>query len=371
MEKKDVFKRLAELAASERRVAVATVVRAYGSTPREVGAKMIVLENGDLFGTVGGGCGEAEVWQEARRVLRDGRPASVHVDLTEDPDKGGDAVCGGKMDVFVDLWERADLERVPALIDLMDRGVGVSLATVLSEVAPCAPGTRVVIAENAIVQGSLGDAALDEALRQAAQEGRRSQIAALPLHGDAPARVPAPRHPAPDAVQIFLEVLERPPVLVVAGAGHCALPLSRMGKMLGFHVVILDDRPECATRERFPDADEILLGDLEAEVERIPMDPRTHVVLVTRGHRLDEAILRRVVREPLGYVGMIGSQRRVRAVFRDMERDGFEREVLAKVRSPIGLDIGAETPEEIAVCILAEIIMARKGGTGRPLSATA
>jgi len=157
-------------------------------------------------------------------------------------------------------------------------------------------------------------------------------------------------------------------VLVVAGAGHCALPLTRMAKMVGFRIVVLDDRPECATRERFPDADRILLGDLEAEVERIPMTAGTYLVLVTRGHRLDETILRRVIREPLAYIGMIGSRRRIRAVFRDMERDGFERALLDRVHSPIGLDIGADTPEEIAVCILAEIIMTRKGGTGRPLS---
>ncbi|MBM3465435.1 MAG: XdhC family protein [Armatimonadetes bacterium] len=371
MEKRDVFTRLSSLAQTERQVVVATIVRAYGSTPREVGAKMVVLENGEFFGTIGGGCGEAEVWQQARRVFRSATPRTVHVDLTEDPDKGGDAICGGRMDVFIDLWGEGDLARVPGIVRLLDEGRGVSLATVMEAPAgaAAAPGTHVVLSESEPI-GSLGDALLDAQLHrqaEALQRERKSVVAAFPLDGGAPT-VPAPRHGAEGALEVFVEVIERPPVLVIAGAGHCALPLAKMGKLLGFYVIVLDDRPECATRERFPDADEILLGDLEREVEKIPMDRRTHVVLVTRGHKLDEAILRKVVRNPLGYVGMIGSKRRVRAVFRDMERDGFAPEHLARVSSPIGLDIGAETPEEIAVCILAEVIMARKGGTGLPMS---
>jgi xanthine dehydrogenase accessory factor len=371
MEAKDVFKRLVSLADRERQVAVATVVRAYGSTPREVGAKMVILENGDFFGTVGGGCGEAEVWQEARHVLRRGRPSTVHVDLTEDPESGGEKICGGRMDVFIDVWGADELRTVHGIVDLLDQGRGVSLATVLAapDESEVRPGRHLVIDEAGRTDGALGDAEVEERLRAAAPgliAGRRSCVAAFPA-GEGPPLIPAPRRSAPGAIEVFMEVLEHPPVLVIAGAGHCALPLSRMGRMLGFEVLILDDRPDCATAERFPDATRILLGDLEEEVGTIPIGPDTCVVLVTRGHRQDEQILRRIVREPLGYIGMIGSKRRIAAVFADMERDGFEREYLDRVYSPIGLDIGAQTPEEIAVSILAEIIGVRKGGSGRSL----
>lgn len=373
MEKKEIFKKLLELAASERKVAVATVVRAYGSTPREVGAKMVVLENGEFLGTIGGGCGEAEAWQEARRVLSQETPATVHIDLTEDPNAGGEKICGGKMDVFIDLWRQDDLWGVTPIVDLLEQGKGLSLATVIAAPASAAakPGTRLFVGDNGWSQGSLGDASVEQTLRQEMPSfiaTRRSCIASVDMNATHTLTVPAPRHVNECAVEIFVEVVEQPPLLVVVGAGHCALPLSHIGKTLGFEVVILDDRPECATRERFPDASRILLGDLEAQVEQVRLGPDTYVVLVTRGHKQDEQILRRIVTEPLGYIGMIGSQRRIRAVFADMERDGFQKTDLDKVFSPIGLDIGAETPEEIAISILAEIVRVRKGGTGASMS---
>lgn len=372
MEARDVFKKLQALSGSERQVAIATVVRAYGSTPREVGAKMVILENGDFFGTVGGGCGEAEVWHEAKRVLSQGVPSTVHVDLTDDPLAGGEKICGGKMDVFIDLWDHEALERVDGIVDLLEQGRGLTLATVLSAPAGshARPGAHLVVNDDGSGTGSLGEASIDQRLRREMPrllDARRSCVVAVPAEAAAALAAPAPRHAADDAVEIFVEVLERPPILVIAGAGHCALPLARMGSMLGFEIIVLDDRPECATSERFPDAARLLLGDLEEQVRLVPATPDTYVVLVTRGHRQDEQILRQIAREPLGYIGMIGSKRRIRAVFDDMARDGFEPEVLDRVHAPIGLDIGAQTPEEIAISILAEIVMVRKGGRGGPM----
>lgn len=384
MEKRDVFARVADLTRSGRVVAVATVVRTYGSTPREVGARMVVLADGTFTGTIGGGCGEAEVWQQARRVLRRGAPMTVPVDLTEDadspvrangraPDASGNAVCGGRMDVFVEPWRPRESEEAEAVVSLMDEGREGALVTVLAAppASACAPGTRLIVAGDGATRGTLGDPTLEsrllECVRSACSQ-RRSVVVALPLESSRAPLVPAPRTAPEDALVLFVDVLERPPVLVIAGAGHCALPLSRMARMLGFRIIILDDRPECATQERFPDADRILVGELEEQAAQLPLDRNTHVVLVTRGHRLDEAILRRIVRAPLGYIGMIGSRRRVRVVLDGMTRDGFEPELLERLHSPIGLDIGAQTPEEIAISILGEIVMVRHGRAGGPLS---
>ena len=173
----------------------------------------------------------------------------------------------------------------------------------------------------------------------------------------------------PDAAyQVMLEVVEARPVLLIVGAGHIGQSLTRLGEYAGFSVVVLDDRPDFASRERLPEADRILCGDLVESLRGFPIDSNTYVVLVSRGHKEDELALREVVTSSAAYVGMIGSRRRVKAVLQHLADGGFPQAALERVRTPIGLDIGAETPEEIAVSIIAEVIDARRGGTGRPLS---
>lgn len=173
----------------------------------------------------------------------------------------------------------------------------------------------------------------------------------------------------PDAAyQVMLEVVEAKPVLLVVGAGHIGQSVTRLGEYVGFSVAVLDDRPDFASRERLPEADRILCGDLVESLRGFPIDSNTYVVLVSRGHKEDELALREVATSDAAYVGMIGSRRRVTAVIQHLAHDGFPHEALERVRTPIGLDIGAETPEEIAVSIIAEIIQTRRGGSGRPMS---
>ena len=169
------------------------------------------------------------------------------------------------------------------------------------------------------------------------------------------------------AYQVMLEVVEAKPVLLAVGAGHIGQSLTRLGEYVGFSVAVLDDRPAFASRERLPEADRILCDDLVESLRGFAIDSNTYVVLVSRGHKQDELALREVVTAGAAYVGMIGSRRRVTTVLQHLAHDGFPQEALERVRTPIGLDIGAETPEEIAVSIIAEIIQARRGGTGRPM----
>jgi len=168
---------------------------------------------------------------------------------------------------------------------------------------------------------------------------------------------------------VYVETYGPPPDLVIVGAGHIARPLCRLGEMLGLRVVVLDDRPEFATRERFPEAAQLLRADFSDPFRDVDLGPSSHLVLVTRGHKFDFDALRHVLRLPvdLAYVGMVGSQRRVRAALQELAAEGIERERLLRVHAPIGLDIGAETPEEIAVAIAAEIVRLRRGGTGASL----
>lgn len=167
----------------------------------------------------------------------------------------------------------------------------------------------------------------------------------------------------------YLEPHLPPPELVIVGAGHVARPLCQVGALLGFRVTVLDDRPEFATRERFPDAAEVRRADFADPFRGVRIHRGTFLVLVTRGHKYDFEALRGLLLGPEfpAYVGMIGSRRRTRAALEALAREGISAERLRAVHAPIGLDVGAETPEEIAVAIAAELVMARRGGTGQPL----
>ncbi len=215
------------------------------------------------------------------------------------------------------------------------------------------PGARMVVRAEGR-EGTLGSAALDDA----------AAALARPLLAGGP-----PRAAEAEGCSLYLEPHLPPPELVIVGAGHIARPLCRVGAMLGFRVTVLDDRPEFATRERFPEAAVVHRADFSDPFRGVRMGPGTHLVLVTRGHKYDFEALRDVLRRPAApaYVGMVGSRRRTRAALELLSREGIPDDRLRAVHAPIGLDVGAETPEEIAVSIMAEIVLVRRGGTGVPL----
>lgn len=172
-----------------------------------------------------------------------------------------------------------------------------------------------------------------------------------------------------DDGDLYLELHEPTPELVVVGGGHIARPLTSVGVLLGFRVTVADDRPEFVTPERFPDAHRLVVVDFSDPFASIPLGALTHLVLVTRGHKYDFECLRQVVRSPASprYVGMIGSRRRVRATFEQLLAEGIPRERLAEIRAPVGMDLGAETPEEIAISVAAQLVQEWRGGSGLPL----
>ena len=169
---------------------------------------------------------------------------------------------------------------------------------------------------------------------------------------------------------VYFELHAPPPDLVIVGGGHLAQPLSKLGALLGFRVVVLDDRPDFASPARFPDAESVHLIDFRDPFRETPLRPSSHVVLVTRGHRFDYESLVHILNMDVrpGYVGMIGSRRRVRATHEQLVAEGFPLDLIRTIRAPVGLDLGGQTPAEIAVSVAAEIVRLRGGGTGEPLS---
>lgn len=228
-------------------------------------------------------------------------------------------------------------------------------------------GGRLVVRDSAAsgpaLIGSFGSAALDDG---ALEVGRRA-LDALSSPVDGKHRLTSE---AGDVLEVYVEGRHARPDLVIVGAGHIAQPLCSVGALMGFRVTVVDDRPDFASRERFPEADRVVRVDFADPFADVGIHAASHVVLVTRGHKYDYECLRHLLRfeiEP-PYIGMIGSRRRVRAAFAQLVKEGLDRDRLSRVRAPVGLDIGAETPAEIAVSVAAEIVLLWRGGAGAPLA---
>ncbi|HIC89872.1 MAG TPA: XdhC/CoxI family protein [Anaerolineae bacterium] len=357
-----MYLKLAELLEKDETVAVATVTEAKGSAPRDVGAKMIVRLSGQHVGTVGGGKSEAKVIEAAYSVLQTGIPVNVALDLTGRGAAEESGICGGVMNVYVEQWKSSDL--LSPLLESLRHKRPVALVTVTRAEGrwEACLGRRAVVWSD---QEPLGDLGLDELQEQVladacgALNGRMHRMLKYAT-------------PAGD-VEVFVEILQSPPALIIAGAGHIAVPLAQLGSICDFDVTVLDDRPEFANEQRFPTATEVVSAPFRQTMHQWVADERidtdTYVVLITRGHQHDAECLAEVVHSPAAYIGMIGSRRRVRAVLQRLnEEQNIPMEKLQRVHAPIGIDIGAETPAEIAVSIMAEIVKVRRGGSARSLS---
>jgi xanthine dehydrogenase accessory factor len=364
------FQELAESLEQGETVALATIVKRRGSVPREVGAKMIVHPGGTITGTVGGGCGEAEIWRSALAAIESGRPQSVLVDLTEEIALTSQGVCGGTYEVFVQPWATSG-HALPVALPMGQYARAAEAALTANQAAALATvihatgawhaqvGAQMLVCEDGTLTGSLGlDAALEPVVREAA-------LAAMRAGQPGVVEYPGPEG---SLAEVFLDPFLPRPDLIIVGAGHIAVPLAKLAASLDFEVTVIDDRASFANKERFPDARQILVSGAEAALRGLRITPRSHLVLVTRAHSHDVEALRAVIDSDAAYIGMIGSQRRIWAVYKLLRDEGMPAERLTRVHAPIGLDLGGTTPAEIALCIMAEIVLLRHSGTGRPLS---
>jgi xanthine dehydrogenase accessory factor len=253
----DIYEEIVKLRQQGRRGAVATIVNVRGSIPSFKTAKMLVRDDGSIFGTIGGGCVEADVWQAAREVMEEEKPRTVSFNLNQNPKYDTGLVCGGTLDIFIE---------------------------------PILP----------------------------------------------------------------------PALLYIFGAGHVAASLYKCAHDAGFDVIVVDDREAYANRDRFPAAQQVIAEDFEEATKRLSPSESSFIVIVTRGHRDDMRCLRWAVQTRARYIGMIGSKRKTIAIFKELTSEGLPATLFERVHAPVGLDIGAVTPEEIAVSITAELISVRR-----------
>ncbi|HEY7834841.1 MAG TPA: XdhC/CoxI family protein [Ktedonobacterales bacterium] len=245
------------------------------------------------------------------------------------------------------------------------RGEPVALVTVIkvSGAAPCAPGARMLVRLDGGGVGTLGGATTDERATRDALAALASGATSVQTY-----------HLDPDSgesvgscgatLEVFVEPLRPEPRLLIAGAGYVGQALARLAAPLGWRVALLDDRSEFTRDATLPPGIEVAIGEMPDLLRDRQPDAATWIVIVTRGHRTDQEVLRAALEVPAAYVGMIGSPSKVRAIYKKLGEAGIARDELARVHAPIGLDLGAETPDEIALSIAAELVMLRRGGSG-------
>lgn len=357
-EMKEVFGEAVNLLENDDQLVVATVVRTKGSTPQKPGAKLLVRKDGSGVGTLGGGCVEGDIWFAASQLMKRGGSAQYReYQLNEDLAAEDGLVCGGTMYFLIDPVYRPD-DYLPYAkeIDAAYRGEGAVALVNLIKPAPDAEvplGGKMFIRQDGSGEGTLGDGDMDEAAQKRAFE--------LMVHGKNEYVV------ADNGAEYFIEAFTTPPQLVICGGGHVSKAIAAHAKPLGFRLFITDDREEFANKQRFPEADMVVAKKPEEGLKDLPINPNTFIVVATRGHRFDNVALAAAADTPARYVGLMGSKRKTILIYEDLVRMGISTDRLEEIRSPIGLDISARTPEEIAISIIGEILMFRLGGTGRAM----
>lgn len=341
----DLYEDALRLVEAGGRFALAMVIHSSGSTPQKPGAKAIFEARGAVIGTLGGGCLEAESRARALRALDDGAPLAFDLKLDEVNGWDDGLVCGGTVRIFVTPDARVGAKAYRAMLEAWKgerRGV---LLTVISH--PAHPAGTAFWAE----EGKLD--ALDLALDSAS-------LAKI-LKQEKPGRILVEGDEDTQAMEVFVEPVFPRPKLIIAGAGHIGKATARLGARLGFQVTIIDDRPSFANAKHVPDADTILCGDIAKEIAGLSIDKNTYVVVVTRGHRHDAQALAACIHAPAAYIGLIGSRRKSLLLKKRLVEDGHaSEEEVRRVASPIGVDIGAESVEEIALSIAAQLVAVRR-----------
>ncbi len=310
---REILDELRSWNAAGEHIAVATVVETWGSSPRPLGSKMAVTRSGKMAGSVSNGCIEGAVFEEAQKVLKSGGPKIAAFGVSDDVAFEVGLACGGHIEIFVQPLDAVQKK----LLGMLERNETATLRT------------NLVTGEVVLVEGTPPGSEL----------ARRD--------GD-----------------WFVEPFRRPAHLVIVGAIHIAIPLHRLAKVMGYRVTVVDARAKFATRERFPEADDLLVAWPDEALGKLTLDRSTYVVVLTHDPKFDLPALRSVLRKDVGYIGAIGSRKTNQNRFDKLREEGFTEAEIGKVHGPIGLDLGSRGADETALGILAELTAVRFGGSG-------
>jgi xanthine dehydrogenase accessory factor len=351
-----IYSKALEVLGEQRICVLATIIRLTGSGPRAAGTKFLIMKDGSIAGTIGGGLLEAEVMKEAKRVFATGTPGRLSLNLMGKDVAGTDMICGGDVEVLLEPLFPADegqIKIVKRCMDIRKRGGAGLLATVVNvERWDKENSFKVFLDKSGEKVGSLPglkeiEAILMDSLEQWLDK-REPVITVLKDHHG-------------EQVELFVEPVLSIPLLYIFGGGHVSAQIVPLANKVGFKTMVIDDRADFADPARFPKAEGVYCYPFQDVVGRFPVDESSYIIIVTRGHLNDKTVLEQSLRTRARYIGMIGSRRKKAMIYDRLLEEGFTRTDLDRVSSPIGLDIGADTPEEIAVSIVAELIKVRAG----------
>lgn len=350
---RDTIEDVARWQAAGKGVAQATVVSLTGSAPRGVGATLVVSDAGEIAGSVSNGCVEPDVVERAQRIIRSGKAKLMTYGVSEEQNYEHIGLsCGGEIRVFIERLAAGD--ELTAIEDAARRGLPAVRALVIG-----APATRTDLAgrSRTLIQGAaatLGDLAAADArepveARAAALLGAASPVTETLTLANG------------EEIEVFYQTLTPARTLMIVGAGHISVPLTKLASVIGYEVTVIDPRETFATRERLPEAKSLLLEWPDEAMERLPINAATSVCILTHDEKFDVPALTIALRRKAGYIGMVGSKGTRASRDAALREQGFTDVDLARIHGPIGLDIGARTPDEIAVAVLAQIIAASHG----------
>ncbi|MEV4310980.1 XdhC/CoxI family protein [Actinocrispum sp. NPDC049592] len=364
---RDVLDELVKRYDAGEKVGLATVVATFSSAPRSPGAAMMVTETDEVFGSVSGGCVEGAVYDLGQTVIQDGRPVLQRYGVSDDDAFAVGLTCGGILDVYVESVSQESFPEFGELADAIRHEQAVALATIVEHPDADRIGQRLVVWPDRVI-GDLGSARVNDAVADDARGMLATGRTGTMHYGPEGQR-------RGEGMAVFVASFEPPPRMLVFGAIDFASAMARLGSYLGYRVTVCDARPVFATKSRFPEADEVIVDwphrYLSAEAEAGRVDARTVVAVLTHDPKFDVPVLQVALRLNLGYVGAMGSRRTHEDRLDRLREAGMTEAELSTLSSPIGLDLGARTPEETAVSIAAEIISLRWGGRGDRLMTTA
>lgn len=339
-----IYKTAFELLQAGKKIILARIIRRSGSTPRDVGSMCLVTEDDKLIGTVGGGLLEHKVREKALTLFENPRSYIYRFKLSNDDLAKNGMICGGDADLYLEPLfpeNRHVTEFFKTLADCITENIPVRLITRIEDgIKPDDENARVLIENQGIVYGNIDGI---DPKNYTADKKCTFQMDTI----------------QPSGMQAFVESITLHPRVFLFGAGHVSSCVAPLAAKVGFDITVIDDRAEFANQTNFPDADTILVSDFKDAFGQLAFENNAYILIITRGHLHDKTVLELSLKTPATYIGMIGSMKKRNVIYRDLMNQGVSKERLEQVYSPVGLEINAETPEEIAVSIVAELIKVR------------
>jgi xanthine dehydrogenase accessory factor len=359
----DVVDQVSGLYAAGDRFALATVVGTWRSAPRQPGAAMVVSRSGEPTGSVSGGCVEGAVYELAQEVMASGEPVLQRYGVSDDDAFAVGLTCGGIIDVFVEPVDESVYPQLPSVVTSVRAHEPVAVATVVDGPGDIGAHLAVWADVGRPAEGGLGSRRLDDAVAD--------DVRGMLDHGTTGLlRIGPDGERRQDELTVFVQSFAPPPRMLVFGAIDFAAAVARVGKFLGYRVTVCDARPVFATAKRFPEADEVVVEWPHRYLQSTEVDSRTVICVLTHDPKFDVPLLEVALQTEAAYIGAMGSRRTHDDRLARLREEGVTEEALGRLASPIGLDIGARTPEETAVSIAAEIVAHRWGGSGARLTET-